>query len=88
MEKTRLYFVDSLRVLLTTLVIMQHLSVAYGGVGGWYYFDDEPDQISGIVLTIQNAINQSFVNCRWREESRDSREPGGRNSLALAGSGR
>ncbi len=88
MEKTRLYFVDNLRVLLITLVIMLHLSVTYGGSGGWYYSDGEPDQISGIVLTIQNAINQSFVNCRWREGSCDSREPGGRNSLALAGSGR
>ncbi len=60
MEKTRLLFVDNLRTLLITLVIMQHLSVTYGGVGGWYYYDGEPDQVSGIVLTIHNAINQSF----------------------------
>lgn len=60
MEKPRLYFIDNLRILLITLVIMQHLSVTYGGVGGWYYYDGEPDQISGIVLTIHNAINQSF----------------------------
>ncbi|NOR66610.1 MAG: acyltransferase family protein [Woeseiaceae bacterium] len=60
MEKARLYFVDNLRVLMITLVITQHLSVTYGGVGGWYYFDGEPDQISGIVLTIHNAIDQSF----------------------------
>ncbi len=64
MEKTRLYFVDNLRVLLITLVIMVYLSVTYGGVCGWYYYDDEPDQISGIVLTTHNAINQSLVNCR------------------------
>ena len=60
MEKTRLYFIDNLRILLITLVIMQHLSVTYGGIGGWYYYDGEPDQISGIVLTIHNGINQSF----------------------------
>ena len=60
MHKDRLYFVDNLRILLIALVIMQHLSVTYGGVGGWYYYDGEPDQISGIVLTIHNAINQSF----------------------------
>ncbi len=60
MEKSRLLFIDNLRILLITLVIMQHLSVTYGGVGGWYYYDGEPDQISGIVLTIHNAINQSF----------------------------
>jgi fucose 4-O-acetylase-like acetyltransferase len=60
MERTRLFFIDNLRTLLITLVIMQHLSVTYGGVGGWYYYDGEPDQISGIVLTVHNAINQSF----------------------------
>ena len=60
MEKGRLFFIDNLRILLITLVIMQHLSVTYGGVGGWYYYDGQPDQISGIVLTIHNAINQSF----------------------------
>jgi len=60
MEKPRLYFIDNLRILLISLVIMQHLSVTYGGIGGWYYYDGEPDQISGIVLTIHNAINQSF----------------------------
>jgi fucose 4-O-acetylase-like acetyltransferase len=60
MEKTRLYFVDNLRTLLIVLVIMQHLSVMYGGVGGGDYIEGEPDQISGIVLTIHNAINQSF----------------------------
>ncbi len=52
MEKARLFFVDNLRALLITLVIMVHLSVTYGGVGGWYYQDGKPDQISGIVLTI------------------------------------
>ena len=60
MEKGRLFFIDNLRILLITLVIMQHLSVTYGGIGGWYYYDGEPDQISGIVLTIHNGINQSF----------------------------
>ncbi len=50
MEKARLFFIDNLRVLMITLVIIQHLSVTYGGVGGWYYYDGEPDQISGIVL--------------------------------------
>ena len=60
MQKNRLLFVDNLRILLISLVILQHLSVTYGGIGGWYYYDGEPDQISGIVLTIHNAINQSF----------------------------
>ena len=36
MRKARLFFIDNLRILLIALVIMVHLSVTYGGVGGWY----------------------------------------------------
>jgi fucose 4-O-acetylase-like acetyltransferase len=60
MEKARIYFIDNLRILLITLVILVHLSITYGGAGGWYYRDGEPDQISGIVLTLHNGVNQSF----------------------------
>ena len=60
MEKVRLYFVDNLRILLITLVIMQHLSITYGGPGSWYYKEVEADQITGIVLSWHNATNQAF----------------------------
>ncbi|MBN1806697.1 MAG: acyltransferase family protein [Sedimentisphaerales bacterium] len=60
MEKTRLYFIDNLRILLITLVIMQHLSITYGGEGSWYYKEGRGDEISAIVLTVHNAVNQSF----------------------------
>jgi glucans biosynthesis protein C len=60
MEKVRLYFIDNLRILLIALVIMQHLSVSYGGEGSWYYKEGRADEISVIVLTVHNAVNQSF----------------------------
>ncbi|MBN2132338.1 MAG: hypothetical protein JW741_22750, partial [Sedimentisphaerales bacterium] len=37
MAKTRLLFVDNLRTMLIVLVVMVHLSITYGGEGGWYY---------------------------------------------------
>jgi glucan biosynthesis protein C len=60
MERARLYFIDNLRILLITLVIMQHLSVTYGGEGSWYYKEGRADEISAIVLTVHNAVNQAF----------------------------
>ncbi len=60
MERARLFFIDNLRILLITLVIVVHLSVTYGGVGGWYYKEGQADIITSNVLTVHNAINQPF----------------------------
>jgi len=60
MEKARLFFIDNLRILLITLVILLHLSVTYGGVGGWYYREGQPDATSFVVLTWINTTNQAF----------------------------
>lgn len=61
MERARLFFIDNLRILLITLVIMVHLSVTYGGEGSWYYKEGQADMITSTVLTVHNAINQSFI---------------------------
>jgi glucan biosynthesis protein C len=60
MEKNRLFFIDNLRILLITLVIILHLSITYGGAGGWYYKEGQPDTISFVVLTWNNTTNQAF----------------------------
>lgn len=60
MAKDRLLFLDNLRTLIIVLVMMMHLSITYGGEGSWYYEEGEPDMLSGIVLTAQNAVLQSF----------------------------
>ena len=60
MERARLFFIDNLRILLISLVIMLHVSVTYGGEGSWYYKEGQADMITSIVLTVHNAINQSF----------------------------
>jgi len=60
MEKTRLFFIDNLRILLITLVMMIHLSITYGGEGGWYYRDGQADTLSSILLTWHNAVIQAF----------------------------
>jgi len=60
MEKGRLFFIDNLRILLITLVMMIHLSITYGGIGGWYYRDGQADTLSSILLTWHNAVVQAF----------------------------
>jgi len=59
-DAPRLLFVDNLRILLIALVVMVHLSVTYGGVGGWYYKEDRPDTASFVVLTWHNGASQAF----------------------------
>ncbi len=60
MERARLLFVDNLRILLITLIMMLHLSITYGGAGGWYYKESEPDTISFVVLTWHNGTVAAF----------------------------
>ena len=61
MEKTRLQFIDNLRILLISLVAMLHLSITYGGAGSWYYKEvTEPDAATFITLCWHNATVQSF----------------------------
>ena len=58
--KPRLFFVDNLRILLITLVVLHHLAITYGHSGGWYYYEGQPDDLATIVFTLLNTINQAF----------------------------
>jgi fucose 4-O-acetylase-like acetyltransferase len=56
----RLLYIDNIRILLICLVIATHCSITYGGPGSWYFTD--PGNAAGVpfVLTVINALNQSF----------------------------
>ncbi|MCD8741954.1 acyltransferase [Mucilaginibacter roseus] len=58
--KTKLSYINNVKVLLTALVIIHHVLVTYGAPGGWYY--SEKTSLAGAVIpmTIVVAINQSF----------------------------
>lgn len=58
--RTRLFFLDNLRIYLTILVILHHDALAYGGAGSWGIMDPGVDEISPIIFTIFNAVNQSY----------------------------
>jgi len=59
-QRTRTSYLDNLRIYLTVLVILHHASLAYGGSGGWAIHDVVTDEISPILLTLFNALNQSY----------------------------
>ncbi len=50
--------IDSLRVLLTALVILHHTAIVYGGSGGWYWRQEEDS--SNLLLVFFNSVNQSY----------------------------
>ena len=57
---TRFFYLDNLRIYLTILVILHHATLAYGGTGGWAIHDVITDEISPILFTFFNALNQSY----------------------------
>lgn len=56
----RFAYIDHLRIYLTLLVILHHAAIAYGGAGDWGIQDRVTDEISPIVLSIFNGINQAY----------------------------
>jgi len=60
MIQKRLYFIDNVRTLLICLVVMVHAAVTYGGEGGWYFVEPTNSMLVTVLLTIFNAVCQSF----------------------------
>ena len=59
MVKSRLYFIDNLRILLITLVAMLHLAITYGSGGSWYY-RNVPEGYMSLPLTWYSTTVQAF----------------------------
>jgi len=60
MGQSRLLYINNLRAMVITMVILVHLAVTYGGEGSWYYKEGRADLTTTAVLTAHNAISQSF----------------------------
>src|SRR6516162_5829406 len=56
---SRMLFVDNLRVLLISMVVIQHVAVTYGAVGSWYYRDPATNLLTGIILTTWTGIGMA-----------------------------
>jgi glucans biosynthesis protein C len=53
----RLFYVDNLRVALTALVIIHHVGQAFGGTGGWWYYQDA---VRSPALSVLFTLDRSF----------------------------
>jgi glucan biosynthesis protein C len=56
---SRMLFIDNLRILLISMVLVVHLDDTYGGIGSWYYHDPATNMLTGVLLTIPNAIGMA-----------------------------
>lgn len=57
---TRIYFIDNLKILLATLVVLHHAAQPYGPGGGWWIPAEPTNIIDYVVLGIFMAFNASF----------------------------
>ncbi len=63
MTERRLNYIDNIRIFLTAVVILNHLSITYGAPGGWYYNEFEVSQLKLIpmaTLVLFAAGNQAY----------------------------
>lgn len=57
----KLRYINNLRILLITLIVMLHIAITYGADGSWYYKEHTGDVLSAVILTLFTAVVQSFV---------------------------
>ena len=61
-SKPHFLYIDNLRTMLITCVILLHVAVTYGAVGDWYYRETgETSTVAFIIMTFVGAIGASFV---------------------------
>jgi glucan biosynthesis protein C len=56
----RLTYIDTIRTVLTVLVVMVHASVTYGSVGGWFYVEAGSDDLTKALLSLFVTLCQAF----------------------------
>jgi surface polysaccharide O-acyltransferase-like enzyme len=57
----KLLYINNLRIVLITLIVMLHIAITYGAEGDWYYYEHTGDVVSVVLLTLFTAVVQSFV---------------------------
>ena len=59
-QSKKIFYIDNLKVVLITLVVLHHALITYGAPGGWYYAQKTTHIGAAILMTILVTINQSF----------------------------
>ena len=59
-QSKKIHYIDTLKVLLTILVVLHHCFITYGAPGGWYYSEKTTQTAAIVPMTIFVSVNQSF----------------------------
>jgi len=59
-QPKKIHYIDTLKVLLTVLVVLHHCFITYGAPGGWYYSEKTTQAAAIVPMTIFVSVNQSF----------------------------
>jgi len=60
--RSRLLYIDNVRTLLITLVVLSHLAITYGAEGAWYYSEaGEESTVAFIIIMPLLAIGAAFL---------------------------
>lgn len=57
---SRMFYIDNLRILLISLVVLLHFNITYGAPGSWYYNESQAGFPEIIPMSLFNATNQAF----------------------------
>jgi len=60
MPKSRLLYIDNLRIFLIALVVLHHLIITYGAPGGWFYNESHAEFPKIFFMALFVATNQAF----------------------------
>ncbi len=61
--RERLLYIDNLRLMVISFVVMHHLAVTYSGFGSWYYIEGAPlDVLSTIWFAFYESFQQGYFN--------------------------
>ena len=60
--KPRMLYIDNVRIVLISMVVLLHLAITYGATGDWWYNEKVPEStLSGVTLTLYTTIAQAFT---------------------------
>ncbi|WP_326823110.1 acyltransferase family protein [Streptosporangium sp. NBC_01756] len=59
-SRPRLWFVDNLRILLISLVVLHHTAATYSGIPAWYYTEKPTSGVVALGLTVFLLVNQAW----------------------------
>lgn len=59
-QPAKLAYINNIKTLLTILVVLHHVTITYGGPGGWYYHEKTTRLAALIPMDMFVSVNQAF----------------------------